>query len=98
MSKQLKVTIVEADQMEVWCPESEGFVFNVLSTFYFIDALGRAIWLHTRNRQEALNYIRDNYDGKYALRTARESKGSGSYSCTGTSSRKGMAANLRKTV
>lgn len=88
----MKITIVEASESEVWCAESEGFVFNVLSTFYFVNALGQFIWLHTRSRQEALNYIKENYDGKYALRTARQSKSSGNLTCTGVGTRKGQKA------
>ncbi|MNR32075.1 hypothetical protein D3C85_1496330 [compost metagenome] len=98
MTKPLKVTIVEADQMEIWSEEEEGFVFNILANYYFIDGLGRAVWLHSKSRQDCLNYIKDNYDGKYALRTARESKGSGNLTCSGVNSRKGFSSQLKRTV
>lgn len=98
MSKQFKVTVVDAANSEVWDDEFEGFVFNILANFYFLNAMGEIVWLHTRSRSEALNYIKEHYDGKYALRTARDSKSNGNLTCSGVNSRKGFSSQLKRTV
>ena len=86
----MKITVVKAEDAEVWCDESESFVFKVVSTYYFKDAFGNYVWLSSRSRQECLDYIKSEYGGKYALCTARQGKGSGSNTATGTSCRKGQ--------
>lgn len=86
----MRITIVKAEDAEVWCDESESFVFKVISTYYFKDAFGNYVWMSSRSRQECLDYIKSEYGGKYALCTARQSKGSGNLTCSGVGTRKGQ--------
>lgn len=96
MSDNLKITVIQASEIESY-DEDEGFSFKHPSKFYFVDALGQYIYVHTRDRQKVVEYIKENYGGRYIVRTAKESKGSGNYTCTGTTSRRGTASHLKKT-
>lgn len=91
---EVKATIVTPEQMEEMDEYGE-LIFKHPSKYYFIDALGQAIYLHTRDRLKAVEYIKENYEGKYTLRTAKQSSGSGEYTCTGSTSRKGTMPHLK---
>lgn len=93
--KTLKITVVTPDEQEYYDDE-EGFTFSHPSKYYFIDALGNSNYIHTRDRQKCIDYIKENYGGKYTLRTAKESKGSGAYTCVGTATRARPASRAPK--
>lgn len=96
MSKDLKITIVEASEIDNYSDE-EGFTFKHPAKYYFVNALGQYIYIHTRDMKVAVEYIKENYDGRYTVRTAKESKSDSNYTCTGSNSRKGFAPQLKKT-
>lgn len=97
MSKELKITIVEASAIDAY-DEEGGFTFKHPSKYYFINAMGQAVYIHTRDMKVAVEYIKENYGGRYVVRTAKESKSDSNYTCTGSNSRKGFASHLRPTV
>ena len=97
MSSEIKVTVVEAFEIEQY-DEDDGFSFTHPSKYYFVNGLEQYVYVHTRNRQVIVDYIKEHYDGKYTVRTAKESKGSGEYTCNGSNSRKGFASHLKKSV
>jgi hypothetical protein len=90
MSSKVKTTLVLYE-------ESLQEDFKHPSKYYIRIASGDLLYIHCRDRLVAVQYVKDNFDGKYGIRTAKQSKGSGEYSCTGVNSRKGFAANLRPT-
>lgn len=94
---EIKITVVEAHEIENY-DEEEGFSFQHPSKYYFVNASGQYVYVHTRDRQKVVDYIKEEYGGKYTVRTAKQSKGSGEYTCTGSNSRKGFASHLRKTI
>ena len=95
---ELKITVLEADQVEYWDEETDTMVINHKAKYYFVNALGQYIYIHTRDMKVAVEYIKENYDGRYTVRTAKESKSDSNYTCTGTTSRRGTASHLRPTV
>lgn len=97
MSKEVKVTVVEASEIDNYNDE-EGFTFKHPAKYYFVNALGQYIYIHTRDMKVAVEYIKENYDGRYTVRTAKETKSDSNYTCTGTTSRRGTASHLRPTV
>lgn len=89
-NKEPKVTVVPTHRShntpeDVQCMDDE--YFKPPSLYYFINALSEAIFIHTRDRQVATKYVADHYDGKYTIRVSKTQKGSGEYTCTGTSTR-----------
>jgi len=68
---RVKTTTVEPD------------VFNDLENFrppakwYIVDALGNKIFIHCRNRADAISYVKDEYGGKYSVRTDSNGGSSG---------------------
>mgnify|MGYP007054562031 CR=1 FL=1 len=97
MSKEIKVTVVEASEIENY-DEDGGFTFKHPAKYYFVNAMGQYVYIHTREMKVAVEYIKENYDGRYVVRTAKESKSDSNYTCTGTTSRRGTASHLRPTV
>lgn len=95
---ELKITVLEADQVEYWDEEADTMVINHKAKYYFVNALGQYIYIHTRDMKVAVEYIKENYNGRYTVRTAKESKSDNNYTCTGTTSRRGTANHLRPTV
>lgn len=83
---ETKITVVQASDIESY-DEEEGFSFKHPSKYYFVDAMGQYIYIHTRDMKIAVEYIKEHYDGRYTVRTAKQSSGSGSYTCTGTATR-----------
>lgn len=96
MSKEVKVTVVEASEIDNYSDE-DGFTFKHPAKYYFVNALGQYIYIHTRDMKVAVEYIKENYDGRYTVRTAKESKSDNNYTCTGSNSRKCFAPQLKKT-
>lgn len=93
----VKVTLVDSSEIERY-EEDEGFTFKHPAKYYFVNALGQHIYIHTRDMKVAVEYVKEHYDGKYTVRTAKQSAGTGNYTCTGSNSRKGFASHLKKTV
>jgi hypothetical protein len=85
-STEIKVTIIEASEVDNY-DEDEGFSFRHPAKYYFVNAMGQYIYVHTRDMKVVTDYIKEHYDGKYAVRTAKQSNGSGSYTCVGTATR-----------
>lgn len=95
----MKVSILEDHEVNYWDSESESIVFSPKSSYYIINSLGQYVFYHTRSREEAQKQADADWGyGKYKIRTAKESKGSGDYTCTGSNSRKGFASHLKKTI
>lgn len=98
MSKEVKVTVVEAAELDSYNDE-EGFIFKHPSKFYVLTSLNQLVYIHVRSRAEAQAWADENW-GKnfYIVRQAKMSTGSGEYTCSGSNSRKGFASHLRPTV
>lgn len=93
-STETKVTIVEASEIDNY-DEDGGFSFKHPAKFYFVNALGQYIYIHTRDMKVAVDYIKEHYDGKYSVRTAKQSSGKGEYTCTGSNTRKCFSPRLK---
>lgn len=98
MSKEMKITVVQPDEVEYWDDELQEFVFNPRAKYYVIDSLGQYHFISTRDRLAAQRWS-DEYFGKnkYVVRVAKEGKGSGNYTVSGSNSRKGFSPQLKKT-
>lgn len=96
MTKEIKITVVEQHELEYDFENDQEF--KDPSAFYIINALAQRIYIHVRSRQEATDWVKEHYDGRYVVRAAKLQKSKGDVTCSGTSSRKGMSPQLRKTV
>lgn len=99
MSKSPKITIVEQQDIEVWDDDAQEYVVKFPAKYYVVNSLGQYVFYHVKSRAEA-QALSDETFGKgfYTIRQAKMDTGSGNYSCTGTTSRRGTASHLRKTV
>jgi len=95
---ELKTTLVAESDIELYDEESGSFIFNAKGKYYIQLATGDYLFFNTRDRQKCVDYVKEHFDGKYTLRTAKQSAGSGSYTAGGTTSRRGTASHLKKTV
>lgn len=84
--KKMKITVVSPEQMQ-----EEGF--RNPSKYYFVNAMGESVFIHTRDRQEATQYVKDEYGGKYNIRTSSDEKVKGEVSCRGFSNNKSLAGS-----
>jgi hypothetical protein len=65
---------------------------KILPKFYFRDAMGSYIFIKTRDRAKALQYIKDEYGGKYALKSyTQDGAASDAATCRATETRKSQA-------
>lgn len=89
MSDKIKITEISLDEMK----QDD---FKAPSKFYFVNALGIAIFIHCRERWTAEKYITDNYGkGFYKLRTASIEKPKGDVTACGSNTRKGFSSRLK---
>jgi len=86
----VKTTLVPENEIEYYDEESGSFLFNAKGKFYIQLATGDYLFFNTKDRQKVIDYIKEYYDGKYTVRTAKQSQGSGNYTCKGTSTRRGQ--------
>ena len=92
MEKEIKITRCNLNDLD-----NDGF--KSPSKWYFISALGDAVFIHCRDRITAEKYITDNYGkGFYKLRTSSIEKNKGDITCSGVNTRKGFNPRLRPTV
>lgn len=64
---------------------------KALPKFYFRDAMGNYVFIKTRDRAKALQYIKDEYGGRYALKSyTQDGAASGDATCRATATRKGQ--------
>lgn len=91
MAKEIKTTVVESHDLEVWSEEEEAFVINFRSNFYIINSLGQYIFYHSRDRGAVQRLVDETYGkGFFTVRQAKQSSGSGNYTCVGVATRKGQ--------
>ena len=96
MSKTIKTTLVKESEIEVWDQESESFVLNQPSKFYVTLATGDLLFLHTRDRLAAQQYVDSEYGkGFYTVKQCKQGSGSGEYTCTGSNTRKCFSPRLK---
>lgn len=88
--KELKVTQVSFEDFT-------GYDYICQAAYYFKDALGNVIMLHSSDRQLCQDWVDENYPpkGKYKVIASRTQKTkskleSGGLSCYGTATRKGQ--------
>ena len=80
----MKITVVE--QSELTKDD-----FKAPSKYYFINALGQAVFLHARARGDAEAYIKEEYgSGFYKLRTSSLDKPKGDVTVRGTQTVRGQ--------
>ena len=53
MSKEIKVTVVEASEIDDY-NDDEGFTFKHPAKYYFVNAMGQYIYIHTRDMKVAV--------------------------------------------
>lgn len=95
--KKIKTTLVKESEIEVWDDESGSFVLNQPSKYMIQLATGDLLFIHTKSRSEAQDYVDKEY-GKsfYLVKQVKQSAGSGTYSASGTTTRKCTGSWLRK--
>lgn len=97
MNKPIKTTLVKESEIEVWDQESESFVLNQPSKFFVTLATGDLLFLHTRDRLVAQQFIDSHYGkGFYTVKQCKQGSGSGEYTASGTTTRKCTGSWLRK--
>lgn len=95
--KKIKTTLVLEDQIEVWDEETESFILNQPSKYMVQLATGDLLFIHTKDRQAAQDYVDSQYGkGFYVVKQCKMGSGSGEYTATGSNSRKGFASHLKK--
>lgn len=62
---------------------------EVLPRFYFRNALGDYVFVKTRDRAKAQQYINEEYGGLYSLKTYTQESGGGT-GCKATATRRGQ--------
>lgn len=87
---ELKTTLVSESEIEIYDEETGSFIFNAKGKYYIQLATGDYLFFNTRDRQKCVDYVKENFDSKYTIRTAKQSAGSGNYTCTGVGTRKGQ--------
>lgn len=90
MSKEMKITKITYEEME-------SLEFQPPSTFYFKNALGEFIFIHTSKRQVAQDYVDEltGVKGKYVviaskLQKTKSKQENGEVSVRGVGTRKGQ--------
>lgn len=97
MTKPIKTTLVKEDEIEVWDQESESFVLNQPSKFFVTLATGDLLFLHTRDRLVAQQFIDSQYGkGFYTVKQCKQGSGSGEYTASGSTTRKCTGSWLKK--
>lgn len=97
MAKTIKTTLVKESEIELWDEESGSFILNQPSKFFVTLATGDLLFLHTRDRLAAQQYIDSEYGkGFYVVKQCKQGSGSGEYTASGTTSRRGTGQWLRK--
>ena len=82
-SKDVKITVVPYEQ-------SLEEDFQQPSKFSFRSAIGDVIFVHTRNRADAEQYVKDEWGGRYSVRCSGTEKSTKNLTVTGTATRKGQ--------
>ena len=97
MTKPIKTTLVKESEIEVWDQDSESFVLNQPSKFFVTLATGDLLFLHTRDRLAAQQYIDSEYGkGFYTVKQCKQGSGSGEYTASGSTTRKCVGSWLKK--
>ena len=95
--KELKTTLVKESEIEIYDEESDSFIQNQPSKFMIQLATGDLLFIHTRDRLAAQQFIDSEYGkGFYVVKQVKQSAGSGEYSAKGTTSRRGTGQWLKK--
>lgn len=80
----VKVTVVSFDQFS-------AYDFLAPATWFIKNAMGEFLFIHTRERAKAQEWVDENYGkGRYTVNASKIQKGKGSLTCTGTATRKGQ--------
>ena len=96
---KMKTTLVKESEIEVYDEEYEGFVLNEPAKFSVKLATGDILFLHCRSRSEAQQFVDSEYGkGFYTVRQHKQGSGSGEYSASGTTSRRGTASHLKRSA
>jgi hypothetical protein len=64
----MKITVVSQQEFD----EAEDF--KGPAKWYFINALGDRVYVHCRERSKAIQYVKDEYGGRYTIRTESQEK------------------------
>lgn len=86
MSKELKTTVVSYEDFT-------SIDFEPPSTFFYKNALGEMIFIHTSKREVAQDYVDEvtGVKGKYRVVASKIQKGNGrELTCTGVATKKGQ--------
>ena len=95
MANALEKKVKELRTTTVSFQDFTAYDYTPDATFYIKTAMGDIIMLHSSKREECQAWVDENYPpkGKYKVIASRDQKSkskleSGSYSCTGTATRK----------
>ena len=72
--KSIQSVVVPEGELETWSEDEQRFIMNNKSNFYVINALGEYIFYLTRSRADAQMQANEDYDGRYTIRTVKDSK------------------------
>lgn len=81
--KEMRITVVSY-------LESIDEEFEPPTKYYFRNASGELVFLHTRSRDSANQYVKDEWEGKYQVRCSGLEKTTKNLTVTGTATRKGQ--------
>jgi hypothetical protein len=81
MTKSVKTTVVSF-------AETQDLDFTHPSKWYINNALSEVVYIHVRDRASAIQYVKEEYGGKYTVKCSGIQKNKGSLTCTGSETRK----------
>lgn len=84
MSNELKVTVVQYE-------EFVGMDFIAPATYFIMDSLQNYVFIHTRDRSKAQDYIDEHYGkNRYKVVASKLQKGKGDITCRGNQTVRGQ--------
>ena len=84
--KDMKISVVSYQQTQ----EED---FKAPAKWYFVSATGDWVFIHCRNRKDAISYVNSQWNGKYNIRCSTQDKGSGEISAKGYMNSKSRAGS-----
>lgn len=90
---KLKTSLVPEGSLEVYDEELQEFITSSPAKYYIVLATGDYLFFHTREMGKCTQYVKENYDGKYSVRSMSMSKGSGEVTVRGFINSKSRAGS-----
>lgn len=88
MVKKVNTVLVKEEDIEVYNPDTGEFILNHPTKYYIQLATGDFLFLRTRDRLVAQQYVDSIYgEGFYTVKSCKQGSGSGNYTCRGVATR-----------